>query len=131
MSDTLERIHLADLWPSSAEPVRLLGAFDADGGLDRVVAPDMGPLEWRRAPKQDAGAFARAVCNAILEARHRVPLPGRALSAGLLRANAPPSHPGRLNPEGGHKGSKLADPSEPFKHRGARRYGPRAKAVAE
>jgi len=53
----------------------------------------MGPLEWRREPKQDAEAFARSVCNSILKFRAKPPLPGR-LNERLLDDPNRPKNPG-------------------------------------
>ena len=109
MTTQLERIHLADIWPSSVEPIQLLGAFDADGGLFMARAPDLG-RDWVRYPGESPDPFARRVCNDILADRGRPPLPGRAAMedrAGAApvddRGRHPPRHddatPNRSRPE--------------------------------
>ncbi len=63
----LERIRLADLWPSAAHPQRLLGEFRG-AELWRAVAPDMD-MQWLRQPTESAAAFERRICSSIRAAR--------------------------------------------------------------
>ena len=91
---TLERIHLADLWPSSVEPVRLYASFDGVGDMLTAQAPDL-ELEWMRYQDESAEKFSRRIANDLLQARGRPPLPPiaarraiasqRAACAGLTR----------------------------------------------
>jgi hypothetical protein len=101
----LERIHLADLWPSSVEPIRLYASFDGVGDLLTAQAPDL-ELEWMRYPDEPAEKFSRRICNDLLAARGRPPLPGHADLAKPI-PTAPPSH--YHKDEVGTRGSKLIE----------------------
>jgi len=92
MATKLERIHLADIWPSSVEPIQLLGSFDAAGELVFTHAPDLD-REWARYPDEDAERFARRICNDLLAVRGRPPLPSRGVPQD--RASAQPPIPDR------------------------------------
>jgi hypothetical protein len=128
---TLQRIHLSDLWPSSAEPVRLFGSFDPYDDLLTAQAPDL-ELEWMRYQDESAEAFSRRIANDLLQARGRPPLPGHAELAKPI-PTAPPAN--YHKDEVGTRGSKLIEEGykaqpRPHKPRAAH-YRPRVKATAE
>lgn len=131
------RIHLSELWPSSVEPVRLFGSFDAFDDLLTAQAPDL-ELEWMRYQDELAEAFSRRIANDLLTARGRPPLPEPLPLVEALHAHATP-RPVEIVDNGWHgarhgHSSKLIE--EGFKERPrphkprAAHYKPRVKALA-
>ena len=93
-------------WP--AEPVRLYGSFDPAGGLLTAQASDL-ELEWIRYQDELPEKFSRRICNDILQARGRQPLPNKLPRVEARQAAAPPRpevQRGQREPT--HFGSKLA-----------------------
>jgi hypothetical protein len=134
----LERIHLADRWPSSVEPVRLYASFDALGDLLTAQAPDL-ELEWMRYPDETGEKFSRRIANDLLVARGRLPLPPSLQRVTELHAHATP-RPVEIVDNGWHgarhgHSSKLIEEGykeqpRPHKTRAAH-YRPRVKATAD
>ncbi len=133
----LEQIHLADLWPSSVEPVRLYASFDALGDLLTAQAPDLD-LEWMRYPDETGEKFSRRIANDLLATRGRPPLPEPLPSVVELHAHAMP-RPVEIVDNGWHgarhgHSSKLIEEGfkeQPRPHKPRpQHYKPRVKALA-
>ncbi len=70
--ERLERIVLANLWPSSAHLINFFGRFRR-GELCYVSAPDLA-ISWTRTIDQTPDVFEEMVCNSILEMRGLPPI---------------------------------------------------------